>query len=356
MEEQHLMVEWSNKYNPMNSDKGLTYYEGYKKIVGWFNGENELPPPIEASLDPVNACNNQCYYCNSQRYLRENPTKIKMWDKEYMTELLTELSNEGVRGFCWGGGGESTLNPNLAEMTRYGVSLGMEAAIVTNAVNLPDDLIDALLLCKWIGVSVDTCGEDMYKLIRGTGDCWKVWDNIYKLGKMKTTTTLGVRALVLPETIDTIVDTCRCVKVSGADFFHVRPVDLERKDSNKEKLNLDMKKIKDVFERCHELETKDFKVYTVTHKYDENFHVKHGFRACWAAPLVKQICTDKNMYACVDHRLEPRFKIKEWGSDQHRELLKGIDPATECSRCTWSSYQKQIEEVVLKDSMHLNFP
>ncbi|KKN31723.1 hypothetical protein LCGC14_0821080 [marine sediment metagenome] len=350
------MVEWSNKYNPMNSDKGLCFYEHYKKIVGWFEGKNELPPPIEASLDPANACNNKCYYCNSQRYLRENPTYLKRWGRDYMEDLLVNLSNWGVRAFCWGGGGEATLNLRLAEMTRMGVLLGMEACIVTNGVDLDDDLIDALLLCKWIGVSVDTCDSDIYKQVRGTKDCRIVWDNIFKIAERKKDTTLGVRTLVLPETIDTIVATCHLAQYAGADFFHVRPVDLERKDSNVEKLDLDMEKVKYVFDECRKLETKDFKVFTVTHKYDKNFHVKHDFEKCWASPLVTQICTDKKMYVCVDHRLEPRFEVKEWGSDEHRELLRGINPTKECSRCTWSEYNKQIEEVVLKDSMHLNFP
>ncbi len=350
------MVEWSNKYNPMNSDKGLTYCEHYKQIIGWFNGYNKLPPPIEASLDPVNVCNNRCYYCNSQRYLRERPTRLKRWGRDYMEDLLIDLSTRGVRGFCWGGGGEATLNPRLAEMTRTGVTLGMEAAIVTNGVDLDDDLINALMLCKWVGVSVDTYFPAVYQQVRGTQDCQKVWDNIAKLAYRKKDTVLGIRALVLPETIDGIVDTCKAAKLYGANFFHVRPVDLERKDSTKDKLNLDMEKVKWVLDECHKLETKDFKVFTVTHKYDENFHVKHDFKKCWASPLVTQVCTDKKMYACVDHRLEPRFEIKEWGSNEHRALLKGIDPATECSRCTWGTYNKICEEVVINDSMHLNFP
>ena len=350
------MIEWSNKYNPMNSDKGLLYYEHYRKIVGWFDGRNELPPPIEASLDPVNACNNNCYYCNSQRYLREQPLHLKRWGRDYMEDLLIALSTWGVKAFCWGGGGEATLNPRLAEMTRGGVLLGMEAAIVTNGVDLDDDLMKALLLCKWIGVSVDTNHPATYKTIRGTNDCMEVWDNISRLAYKKKSTTLGVRALVLPETTDGMVSTCETARNAGADFFHVRPVDLERKDSNRAKLDLDMEKVRYIFDECRKLETRDFKVFTVTHKYDENFHVKHDFEKCWASPLVTQICTDKKSYVCVDHRLEPRFEVKGWGSDEHRELLQGINPSEECGRCTWSSYQKQIEEVVLKDSMHRNFP
>ena len=30
--------EWTNKYNPMNSDNGITYFEHYKKIEGRMDG------------------------------------------------------------------------------------------------------------------------------------------------------------------------------------------------------------------------------------------------------------------------------------------------------------------------------
>jgi sulfatase maturation enzyme AslB (radical SAM superfamily) len=349
------MIEWSKKntYNPMNSMKGLTYYEHYKKILGWMDGKNELPAPIEASLDPISTCNNKCYYCSSNQY---NDKIIKRWGLDYIEDLMVDLSTWGVKAFCWGGR-ESTLNLRLAEATRLGVTCGMEAAIVTNGVYLPDDLLDTLLLCKWIGVSVDTCNPKVYQKVRGTDDCLTVWRHIAILARKKTTTTLGVRALVLPETIDTLYQTCYAAREVGASFCHIRPADLERKDlAIAQKLNLDMPKIKDIFDKCHELETPDFGVYTVTHKYDENFHVKHDFKGCLASPLVVQICTDKKRYLCVDHRMDSHYEVKEWGSDQHRDLIKSIDPAKECSRCTWGTYNQQMEQAVLEDRMHLCFP
>ena len=353
------MMEWSEKnyYNPMNSNaKGLTYYEHYKRIAGWFEGRDELPPPREASLDPMNLCNNNCYYCNSQRYLRNGSMRLKRWGIDYAEELLCELAKWGVKGLCWGGGGEATLNIRLAEMNREAVLLGLETAIVTNGVLLDDDLIDSLMLCKWIGVSVDTADPEVYRRIRGTDDCLKVWQNIGKLAKKKNNTVLGVRALVLPENLDNLLTTCWAARGNGADFFHVRPVDLERKDLNCKPIEFDTAKVNDILEQCHNFETEDFAVYTVRHKFDESFHAKHNFTRCWASPLVVQVCTDKKRYVCVDHRLEPRFEVPEWGSIAHRQLLEGINPTEECSRCTWSAYNRQIEEVVLQDKMHLNFP
>ncbi len=349
------MLEWrnENKYNSFNSYKGLAYFEHYKKIVGWFEGKNELPPPIEASLDSMNACNNRCYYCNSQRYLRDHPAGLQQWDRQFIKDTLIRLSAWGVKGWCWGGGGESLLNKNLKGMTQFGTDLGMECAIITNGVFLNEEL----LLCRWIGVSLDSAVPSVYKQVRGTDDCDIVLDNIAKLVKKRTKTDICIKALVLPETIDSLVYTCEVAKGLGVQDFHVRPVDLERKDfKTRTQLNLDMERIKDVFNQCHELETPEFHVYTVTHKYDSKFHVKQDFKRCLASPLVNQICTDKREYVCVDHRLEPRFEVKKWGSDQHRDLLNSIVPDRDCARCTWGSYNEQISDCVLEDKLCLNFP
>jgi sulfatase maturation enzyme AslB (radical SAM superfamily) len=354
-----FMIEWTqqNKYNPMNSDKGLTYYEHYKKILAWMDGKGQLPAPIEASLDPTTACNNNCYYCSSNRYLNENPTR---WSTNEIENIFGTLHETGVKAFCWGGR-EATLNPRLAAATRMGIDLGMEAAIVTNGVHLPFELMDALLLCKWIGISVDTCDPEVYKKVRGTDDCDTVWRNISFLTNKKcysgSKTVIGVRALILPETIDTIYLTTLKARECGADFMHIRPADLERKDLHiAQQMNLNMEKIKDIFEKCHELETPDFGVFTITHKYDENFHVKHNFKRCLASPLVVQICADKKMYLCVDHRMNPKYEIKQWGSPEHLAMINSIKPDIDCSRCTWSSYNQQMEEVVIEDKCHLNFP
>ena len=353
------MIEWANesKYNSFNSMKGLCYYEHYKQIVGWLDGKNELPPPIEASLDPINACNNRCYYCNSQRYLREHPAGLKRWGRDYLEDTLIRLSQWGVKAFCWGGGGEATLNIRLSGMTEFGVKLGMECSIITNGVLVTGELADELLLCRWIGVSLDSAIPEVYRKVRGTDDCFKVLENIKNLAKKRTKTDICVKVLVLPETIDTILYTCEVARDLGVQDFHVRPVDLERKDFKiAQRLSLDMDKIRGIFDECHKLETKDFHVYTVTHKYDENFHVKHDFNQCLASPLVAQICTDKRMHICLDHRLEAKYEIKEWGSEQHRQLLKSVVPDRDCGRCTFGAYNEQIEKVVLEDRMCVNFP
>ena len=131
--EKHL--EWANKnrYNSFNSAKGLTYYENYKQIVKWLDGDSYLPPPIEVNLDPVLGCNLNCYFCITQRYTKN--AEIKKLPLPYMLKLVDFLTDWGVRGLCLSGGGEPTLHKGLPELVEY-ASKKLDVAVVTNATFL----------------------------------------------------------------------------------------------------------------------------------------------------------------------------------------------------------------------------
>ena len=363
-------MEWSNtsQYNSFNSFKGLCYFEHYQKIVGWLEDGNKLPPPIECSLDPIEACNHHCYYCNSQRYLKDRVVYPQLsWGEMY--NLIQFLAGWGVKGLCFGGGGESTLNNEVPTMINIAHQRNMEVAMITNGSVFHDSYLrEALLNCRWVGISVDASNKEEYKRIRGVDTFDLLTGNIRRLveerNKAKSELDIAFKFLVLPENMDSIYEACKLAKDLGVDDFHVRPVDLERKDyKNAQKHNFDIERIKEQFEMCHTEETDDFHVYTVIHKYDEEFHVKHDFKKCLASPLVLQVCTDRNCYVCVDHRMEDRFKLGAWedvetwwGSKKHRGLVQGINPSEECSRCTWSEYNRQIEETVMEDKLCIAFP
>jgi len=380
-------MEWSetNVYNSFNSMKGLTYYEHYRKIMAWMNKETDakLPPPREVSIDPITSCNLECYYCNSQRYLRKNPNEIpanrRVMKKQYMRDLIRFLAKWGVEGFCFGGGGESLLHPAVHTLPAYVASLGKQSAVVTNGTVMNFTLLKELCYCRWVGFSVCATDAETYTKVHGEDMFVKVIDNIRQLvvkrkeeGGGFPRMDIAFKFLILPENYTKIYEACKLAKDLGVQDFHVRPVDLERKDYRGEPFEFPMEVIEDEFRKCHELATEDFRVHTVTHKYDARLQVSHKFSRCLASPLVIQCCTDGKVYICVDHRNEGRFcigehypnpeKIKEWwGNENHREVVNSIRPHEECSRCTWSEYNRQIEKVIPisdggRDSMCVNFP
>lgn len=360
-------MEWSNKskYNSFNSYKGLTYYENYKNIADWLAGKtSRLNPPIECNLDPFKGCNLNCYFCITQSYMKG--VKHEQLPLDYMLKLVDFLADWGVKGLCISGGGEPTLHKGLPQLIDHAIKK-MDVAVVTNATNL----INELLGCRWVALSVDASDAKIYKEIKGKNLFDNVIDNIAVLAGMRKTsgllTDLCFKFLILPENQYEIYDACVLAKELEVQDFHARPVDFERKDIEGAKpLQMDMVAIHEQFEKCHELETNDFHVYTVTHKFDSDFHVTFDYTSCLAAPLILPVLQDGNAYLCVEHKMEEKYRLGSaypapekilewWGGNRHRQMIKDIVPQRDCSRCIYSEYHKQIE-AVKNDRMCLSFP
>lgn len=371
-------MEWStkNQFNSFNSAKGLCYYEQYKKIVGWLDkGSSELPPPVEINLDPIGECNLRCYFCIVQDYLkhhREELGKIRKLPTEYMHRLVDFLAEWGVRGLCISGGGEPSLHKGAWKLPPYAVDKGMEASFVTNGVVMAPELAEAMMCCRWVNFSVDAGDKQTFQVVKGADRFVDVIAHIRYVINCRERTHSSVDVcysfLIVPENASSIHKACRLARELGVQNFHARPVDFERGDiEGARKLNFDMPRIQEEFARCHEEETDSFHVYTVTHKFDPEFHVKHDFKRCLATPLLFSILQDGNAYLCPDRKMEPQFRLGScypnpetildwWGSEKHRQIIKSVNPAVHCSKCTKSQYNRQIEDIVLQDKMCLSFP
>ena len=368
-------IEWSDgsKYNSFNSWKGLTYYQHYQKTVGWLAGQNPLPPPIEANLDPYAECNLNCYFCITQRYLRHQRGEVGPMRKlptDYLYRLVDFLAAWGVQGLCISGGGEPSLHEGVWGLPTYAADRGMDVAFVTNGVSISEELAVNLLKCRWVSFSVDAADRVTYLKVKSKDRFDAVVANIRRLTQMRQEVHSKVdfcfKYLVLPENISSISQACRLAKELGVQDFHVRPVDFERPDIRGHKpLSIDVPRVKEEFTRCHEEETMDFHVYTVTHKFNSDFHVEHNFTRCFAT-LILPILTDGNAYLCVDRKMEAKYRLgscfpdptqilNSWGNEAHRQLMQGVDIST-CSRCTGSQYNMQTENVVLEDRLCRNFP
>ena len=376
--------EWTDKskYNSFNSYKGLLWVDShYKPIAKWLKGEGELPAPIELSLDPSHLCNFKCGHCNAQRYLFIHPEQVpegmKTMSKEHLHKLIDFVAAWGVRAVCIGGGGEPLTNKAVWDLPSYIVSKGMKCSFATNGALINEEIAREMMNCRWVGVSVDSGTAETFKKIHNVDQFDRVIENLKLLVEMKKKTgskiDISYKFLISPKNWYEIYDACKLAKEIGVRDFHARPADLERKDFEQAMgLNYNMEAIECLFTKCKELESgDDFRVFTVMHKYNPEFRVMHAFKNCVSSTLMLQACTDGNVYACADHRIEPRFKLcshypnpeeilKSWGSDKHRELLKSIEVNKECGRCTYGEYARQIEELVLnsvgEDSMCADFP
>lgn len=362
-----MTVEWNDKnwFNSFNSAKGLLYADWYRAIL-----KKEFKPPIEASLDPIHACNLSCDFCNAARYLRKNKNPDKMYriPDDHLIKLIDFLADWGVLSICAGGGGEPILHSKLPDALRHIKKRNMDASVATNGSLFNDNIISAMVdCCRWVGVSVDAATKETYKKLRGK-DCFDdAIKNINVLSKQiikqNSKCDVSFKFLINAENQHEIFDACKIASNLGCKDFHARAADINHQgcDTNQEWKSLDISSILSQFEKCRELEREDFRIFTVVHKFDKNFKPKKDFSNCYAAPICIQICADGFSYNCVDQRQQEKYRLCShypdpknilnfWGKEKHKEFVFGNIPKICNTRCTFVSYHKQVEELFVKET------
>ena len=348
-------MEWANKnkFNSFNSWKGLLYADWYKAVI---NGK--FRPPVEASLDPIHACNLKCQHCNAHRYMGENDPD-RMTDT-HLINLVQFLGEWGVKAICFGGGGEPTLHSNLANAIIETRKAKMEASMATNGTMLKGDFLDVIPLLRWIGVSVDAATAKTYKKLKMVDRFNDVIGNLIRVSKNPGDCDVSFKFLISSLNQHEVYDACKLAKEIGVKDFHARPMDFhhqgmgEELDGKLANVNIDL--VLEQMEKCHELEDENFRVFTVVHKFNKNFLSDKSFSQCYGAPLVIQLCADGNVYFCVDQRHQkdfilgqhfpnPKNILKFWGKDKHQELVFGDTPEKCFTRCTFGVYCEQCEKL-----------
>ena len=355
------MKEWADRFNSFNSDKGYLYGEHYQAIADWLKGKGKLLPPIEVSLDPIHACNLMCKHCNAHRYL-DNSKKMS---NQHLMDLIKFLANWGVKAICFGGGGEPTLHPSLRDALELSSELGIQNSLATNGTLLYHPLTGTILqTCRWVGISIDAATPETYKIGRKQDLFNQTIENINSLIELNKEWNepcdIAFKFLIFDYNQHEIYDACKLAKSLGVKDFHARPADFRHQGMGEFKkkqsgYNIDL--IKGQFEKCHHLATKDFRVFTIIHKFNEDFTPKRNFNQCYASPICIQLCADGNIYLCPDTRQMPYFKLgshkdpkdilKIWGNKKHKELV-GKTGCVNCnSRCTYSPYNEICERLFI---------
>lgn len=361
-------MEWKNEFNSFNSWKGLLYSKWYQSVRDWKDGKIKAPlPPVEASFDPIHRCNLLCDHCNANRYITGNKEAIRMSNK-HMHDLTKFLGDWGVKAVCYGGGGEPTMHSELANTLDTCTASGMQSSMATNGTLFTKDLISSMARnCRWVGISIDAATPQAYANGRKKDMFNTAIGNMsLLLDEVKSTSSkcdVSYKFLIFKYNQHEIFDACLLAKKLGARDFHARPADYSHQgmgDLKDSSGSYNIETVLEQFKRCHEIETDDFRVFTVVHKFDSNMKPKKGFSQCYASPCCIQLCADNNVYLCPDQRFSPAYKIAShanvedirlgWGGTDHYNLVFNSGKKMCTSRCTFNTYNKQCEELFISDN------
>jgi len=345
--------------------KSLLYGDYFKAVL-----DKKFIHPIEASLDPIHQCNLLCEHCNAHRYLTDGNLKYNRMTNQHLFNLVKFLSKWGVKAVCFGGGGEPTLHTALPDALDLANVLKIETSVATNGTLFNDRLISSLTKCRWVGISIDSATPETYRIGRKKDLFNVAINNISKLVDQRSSCDIAYKFLIMPYNQHEIYQACKLARELGVRDFHARPADFRhqgmgewKKTQNDYNCNL----IRAQFDKCHDLETVDFRVFTVMHKFADDFTPSRDFNQCYATPLCIQLCADGNVYLCVDQRHQPEYLLgthfpdpenilKFWGGDNHQRLVFANTPKSCNTRCTFGFYNKVCEEVFMdKDPFCKNF-
>lgn len=361
-----MWKEWVYQYNSFNSLKVLAWQRELKNMSDWFKGEDvKLNPPVSVTVDPTNICNINCTWCIWKDFRASNPISVP---KSQLLEMPKFLADWGVKSVCIAGGGEPLLHPAIVEFISLLKQEGLEIGLITNGLKLQDKVIreEVRTCCRWVGISVDAATADTYLKTKKTlvGNFKKVIDSIAWLAKNRVGVNrpqIGMKFLIHHLNYGEMYQFADLAKSLGANDVHFRPVYIPGY-----KFSPGVRKTAEFHlrEARKSLESTDFHIYGIVHKFERDWHRAIRFEKCRATPIAGFFAADGIFYICCDRRGDkilnlgkfyPYDKfIERWGSKEHLEKVQHISPGA-CPRCTQGITNELIEKVIIDDEMTLKF-
>jgi len=346
--------------------KALVHADRFEAIV-----EGKPKAPVVVNMDLTNVCNYSCSFCmfggQRERTDKQGETFRKGNDKlpkGYVLTLPKLWKEWGVKGVCLAGGGEPTLHPDCLEFIVECKNQDLDLGFVSNGLLVDEKYWKPINdSCKFVGFSMDAGTPEDYAKVKGVKpeNMQRVLDNMKGI-RSKGNVQIGYKFVLDRDNYKHIFEAAKLAKEYGATHFQFRPAiepDVRFYEGKLEGIWGQIDKAQ------KELETPDFKVMGVKHKFNPDLSKKHNFDKCLANLLTTTWCADGNVYMCTDtrgcdwsklttHYPEPRKAIEYWGSKEHLEKVKQIDFKRRCDRCTLAPYNEMIEQVFQEDKMDKN--
>lgn len=182
----------------------------------WLRAGIKIKHPHVIEIELTNDCNLECNHCHRKAMNRP----IGYMEPEVFKKIIDEITTYPIAFLRIVGLGESSINPNYAEMLRYASNKGLKIEITTNG-ELFERFTNREIL-TWdidiLGISVDGTDKDSYEKIRTGGKYDILTQNIEKFYSSKTEAKrkyplVVIRKVIMPndksEEIQQFIETWR---------------------------------------------------------------------------------------------------------------------------------------------------
>jgi MoaA/NifB/PqqE/SkfB family radical SAM enzyme len=323
--------------------------------------------PVTMEIDITNVCNNSCPGCAGFK-----DDGITM-DKDFAKSLITQISDLGVRGLTFTGGGEPMMNKNFSELVSHAYGLGLDIGVITSGQRpkwvTDSDLENILTSSTWLRVSLDAGSPERYKLTHGLNKNAynNTLDFISSIVNIKNSLslpcTIGVGYLTgvgdsVTERED-IMSAIRNCADRGVDYFQLRPMH----QSTRKPLIKDSE-LSDIVSP-----NKDFKVLASEHKYDlfanDDGKGNRTYDYCHGSRFASVITADGYLTLCCHSRNQDWGRVANlhemsledaWRKDYIETVTKKVNVSNCVPYCRCDSINRSLEMLCEADKNgHKNF-
>lgn len=332
--------------------------------------EGKRVSPIYIRIKPTNYCNHKCYYCSyadSDLGLRDAVKKQDQIPREKMLEIVSDMSDMGVKAVTFSGGGEPLVYPYIVETMKAVVDAGIELSIITNGQLLKDDKAEVLVNAKWVRISFDSPDAETYSKIRGLpiSAFEETCNNIRNFAKIKNEKCeLGVNFVINHENADKIYEMAKLVKELGAN--HIKYAARVTKDLHEYHAPFKERASELINKALIDFEDDRFKVIN---KYDGDFDTalvfERAYDKCYINRIFCVIAADSKVYFCHDKAYVSEGVVGDisnqsfkdlWFAESTQKRYETFNPKCECNHhCQYDDRNGLLNTFFSLDRNHINF-
>jgi radical SAM protein with 4Fe4S-binding SPASM domain len=294
------------------------------RVADWLAGKPVYPVSMEVS--PSGSCNHRCLFC-AVDYLEYQP---RFLDAAVLKARLTELAGLGLRSVMYAGEGEPLLHRAIADIVTHTRAAGIEAALVSNAVLLREELARRILpALTWVKVSCNAGTAATYAAVHRTRieDFERVMENLAAAVRIrrdeKLAVTLGIQLLLLPENAGEVATLAARAREIGLDYLVVKPYSHFDRSRTTRYRDIRYEEYRGLAAEVKALATASFDVVfreETMRLWDE---ADRSYGKCLALPFYSYIDAGGTVWGCKEYLGDERFAFGNINEQTFREIWDG---------------------------------
>jgi radical SAM protein with 4Fe4S-binding SPASM domain len=296
----------------------------------------------------------------------------EMIPAEPLIRLFKDAPKAGVKAIAIVGDGEPTLNPAFVDAVKAGSESGLDIAVATNGVRMPDPMIKELVQrLVWLRFNVSAI-EEGYEVVHGKPYWDRVEENIQKAVRLrnywKSKTTIGIQMVLTKHALPYVIREAQFALDAGVDYFVIKQYSDPQCDDmhgiSAEEMN--SAAVQDILKQAMVMSTK--KTAIIAKLRAMEYGIKRPYDHCYDVPLYFQISGNGKCYPCGYLFGDDRYCYgditkqsfgeiinsgKYWSIVKH--MQEGFDVHKDCVGCCRHDSTNKFISDFLNPPSHLNF-